>query len=67
MELDMKDIRRKSFWYDAGIVLKTILVVAGNLIGLILTTLHFGNHAVAAGVIKRKIKNDPRQNKIKNG
>lgn len=56
MELDMEDIRRKSFWHDAGIVLKTILALAGNLIGLILTMLHFGDHAAAAGKLETQVK-----------
>jgi len=34
MELDMEDIRRKSFWYDFGIVLKTILAAAINIVRL---------------------------------
>lgn len=34
MELDMKDIRRKSFRYDAGIVLQTILAVVINVVNL---------------------------------
>lgn len=37
MELDMVDIRQKSFWYDAGIVLKTILAVAINIANLAFT------------------------------
>lgn len=37
MELDMEDIRRKSFWYDAGIVLKTIGVMTINVVYLVFT------------------------------
>ena len=39
MELDMKDIRRKSFWRGAGIVLQTIRMVVRNIVNLAFTGL----------------------------
>ena len=52
MELDMKDIRRKGFWYDAGIILKTIWALTINIVRLGFTgldKLYPGNYHFTKG------------------